>query len=71
MPFEPWGDVIKYGAIQMVRVGVPNESPRDKRPVQDKVTLEAIRNIEVTAGGRFFIDREGRAVYRSRYARNK
>ena len=34
-----------------------------------KVSLEAIRNIEITYGGRFYIDKSGNAVYESRYHR--
>jgi hypothetical protein len=45
-------------------------SPREAKPVQDIVTLEAIRNIEMGARGRFYIDEEGNAKYESRYARN-
>jgi len=69
-PFLAW-ELGKSGTWLIYEYTPPPLSPRNQRPVQDKVTLEAIRNIEVTAGGRFFIDREGRAVYRSRYARNK
>jgi len=69
-PFLAW-ELGKSGTWLIYEYTPPPLSPRNQRPVQDKVTLEAIRNIEVTAGGRFFVDREGRAVYRSRYARNK
>ena len=44
--------------------------PADETIVGDKVTLEAIRNIEFVYGGRFYIDKSGNAVYESRYHRN-
>lgn len=44
-------------------------SPRETVAVQDKITLEAIRNIEMAAKGRFYVDEEGNAVYDSRFAR--
>ena len=37
---------------------------------KDVVTLEAIRNLEMTAMSRFYVDREGNACFESRYARN-
>ena len=33
-------------------------------------TLQAIRNLEMTAMGRFYIDEEGNATYEDRFARN-
>lgn len=45
-------------------------SPREETTVEDKPTLELIRNVEMASQGRFFIDEEGNAVYKSRYARN-
>jgi len=45
-------------------------SPRRTVLVEDKITLESIRNIEMAVGGRFYINEEGIAVYKSRYARN-
>jgi len=45
-------------------------SPRRTEAVEDKITLETIRNVEMVAMGRFRVDKEGNAVYRSRYARN-
>jgi hypothetical protein len=45
-------------------------SPRRTLAVEDKITLETIRNVEMVAMGRFRVDKEGNAVYRSRYARN-
>jgi hypothetical protein len=64
MPFVPWGD-IKYGAIKMVGL-----SPRKTKPVEDKITLELIRNVEMSARGRAYIDNEGNFTYKSRHARN-
>ncbi|MCJ7669563.1 MAG: hypothetical protein MUO61_03480 [Dehalococcoidia bacterium] len=49
---------------------VPVPSPRDEHPVEDKVTLEAIRNVEMSGMGRFHVDEEGNARYESRFARN-
>jgi len=48
----------------------PIVSPRETVDIEDKITLECVRNVEMAAGGRFRIDKEGKAVYRSRYARN-
>lgn len=45
-------------------------SPREVTTVEDKPTLELIRNVEMASQGRFFIDEEGNAIYKSRYARN-
>lgn len=42
---------------------------KDKTIVPSKVTLEAIRNIEVQFGGRFYVDKGGNAVYESRFHR--
>ncbi len=42
----------------------------DKTIVGNKVSLEAIRNIEMVYGGRFLIDKSGNAKYESRYHRN-
>lgn len=46
------------------------DSPRETVLVEEKITLESIRNVEMAAGGRFYINAEGKAVYKSRYARN-
>lgn len=46
------------------------DAPRATVAVADKITLESVRNVEMAAGGRFFINEEGQAVYKSRYARN-
>lgn len=42
----------------------------DQTIIGDKVSLEAIRNLEIVYGGRFFIGKTGNAVYESRYHRN-
>ena len=42
----------------------------DQSIIGNKVTLEAIRNIEMQYGGRFFVDKSGNAVWQSRYHRN-
>ena len=47
----------------------PSLSPRRTIPVQDKITLELIRNIEMGAKSRFFINEEGKAIYKSRFGR--
>lgn len=47
----------------------PQISPRRIVDIDDKVTLETIRNIEMAARGRFYIDEEGKAKYKSRIAR--
>jgi len=44
-------------------------SERETVEVEDKITLEAIRNIEMSSKGQFYIDEEGNAVYKSRYGR--
>jgi hypothetical protein len=55
--FEEWGTAIL--------------SPRETKPVEDKVTLQLIREVEMSAGGgRFYIDKEGKARYESRFGRN-
>ena len=46
------------------------DSPRRTVAVEDKITLEAIRNVEMAAGGRFYVNEEGKAVYKSRFGRN-
>jgi len=46
------------------------DSPRRTVDVEDITPLEAIRNIEMAARGRFYTDEEGKAVYKSRYGRN-
>lgn len=38
--------------------------------LQDIVTLEAIRNVEMMGMGRFYIDEDGKAVYESRHNRS-
>lgn len=42
----------------------------DQTVIGNKVSLEAIRNLEIVYGGRFYINKSGNAVYESRYHRN-
>lgn len=44
-------------------------SPRQTVEVEDVISLEQIRNIEMAALGNFYIDHEGNAVYKSRFGR--
>jgi hypothetical protein len=37
---------------------------------RQRVSLEAIRNVEIVYGGRFFISKSGVATYQSRYHRS-
>ena len=46
------------------------DSPRIIHPIKDIVTLEALRNIEMSAVGRLYVNEEGKFVYESRYGRN-
>ena len=48
----------------------PPPSPRATQPIKDIVTLEALRNIEMSATGRLYVNEEGKFVYESRYGRN-
>lgn len=57
---DPYGDIIVYGAIQ--KVG-GTESPKTIG------TLEAIRNLEIVYGGRFYISKDGKATWESRFHR--
>jgi len=45
-------------------------SPRIFVPIEDKVALELVRNVEMSAGGRAFIDKEGNFHYDSRFGRH-
>ena len=74
-----WDFIVIWGILATINDGYPflwallseePESPRSILAVQDKITLESIRNIEMSARGRFRVDKDGNAVYRSRYARN-
>ena len=76
--FTNWDFVTIWGILSTINDGYPffyaleelPDSPRRTDPVEDKITLESIRNLEMVAMGRFRVDKEGNAVYRSRYARN-
>jgi len=75
-----WDFIIIWGINGITNDGYPffwvmppeplPDAPRATVAVQDKITLEAVRNVEMAAGGRFYINEEGNAVYKSRYARN-
>ena len=47
-----------------------NQDSVDQTIAGNKVSLEAIRNLEIVYGGRFYIGKTGNAVYESRYHRN-
>lgn len=75
-----WDFIILWGINGITNDGYPfhwtmppepmPDAPRRTVAVQDKITLESIRNIEMAAGGRCHVNEEGKFVYRSRYARN-
>lgn len=44
-------------------------SPRETKPIEDKITLELIRNVEMSAHGRAYVDKEGKFHYDSRFGR--
>jgi len=52
-----------YGAVSIT-------SPRLFVPIDHKVSLELVRNVEISAGGRAFIDKEGNFHYDSRFGRH-
>ncbi|MBU1173705.1 MAG: hypothetical protein KKD44_29395, partial [Proteobacteria bacterium] len=54
----------------LVQVTPKCEIIRDSLYPKEMVTLEAIRNVEMSARGRFYVDEDGNAKYESRYARN-
>lgn len=53
--------------FQLIIVHTP---PRLGTFVKDIVTLEALRNVEMSAQGRIYVDESGNLKYESRYARN-
>lgn len=75
-----WDFIIIWGINKITNAGYPfhwtmppeppPDAPRETVLVQDKITLECVRNVEMAAGGRFRIGKDGKAIYRSRYARN-
>ena len=75
-----WDFIIIWGINKITNAGYPfhwtmppeppPDAPRATVAVEDKITLECVRNIEMAAGGRFYINEEGNAVYKSRYGRN-
>lgn len=75
-----WDFIIIWGINGITNDGYPfhwamppedlPDAPRETVLVEDKITLESIRNVEMAAMGRFSINEEGEASYKSRYARN-
>jgi len=76
-----WDFIIIWGINGVTNDGYPfhwattppedlPDAPRETVLVEDKITLESIRNVEMAAMGRFSINEEGKAAYKSRYARN-
>ncbi len=49
---------------------IPAMPPLDQTIIGDKVSLEAIRNLEMTYGGRDYVSKAGLWVHESRYHRN-
>jgi hypothetical protein len=68
-PFLGWQEDL--ASTWAIYEGEP-ESPRRTatEPIEDKITLETIREMEMAAQSRFFIDEEGKATYKSRFARS-
>lgn len=58
-----------YGEDEVFITPSASESV-DETVIGHKVSLEAIRNIEIVYGGRFYIGKSGNAIYESRYHRN-
>jgi len=58
------------GDILSFRTPASLSGDQDQSVVASKVTLEAIRNLELVYGGRAYIDKSGNFVYESRYHRN-
>lgn len=58
------------GRITAVWLEAGVNSPRQTAPVEDIITLQAIRNVEMANRGHAFVDEEGNFVYKSRFARN-
>lgn len=75
-----WDFIIIWGINGITNDGYPfhwamppedlPDAPRETVLVEDKITLESIRNVEMAAMGRFSINEQGEASYKSRYARN-
>ncbi|MBU0791744.1 MAG: hypothetical protein KKC55_14940 [Gammaproteobacteria bacterium] len=64
LPADP--DLFPYLSV----TSIPASSPRRDTSTEDQIALKCVRNVEMAAGGRFYVDEEGKAVYKSRYARN-
>lgn len=67
-PYLGWQEDIFGSVWYMYGEGTPRRETEE--PVSDIVSLEALRNVEMSAQGRVFTDEEGNFVYKSRYARN-
>jgi len=59
-----------YPCLIDVNLCCPRSLGVDQTITGNKVSLEAIRNLEIVYGGRFYIDKSGNAAYESRYHRN-
>ena len=74
--FIGWDFVAIWGISPAINDGYPyfgqsiTPPPSPTYGGVDIPSLEAIRNIEMSAMGRFYIDEGGNAVYESRFARN-
>ena len=61
---------VGYDAVYVYTYTIPLSPPADNTIVKPKVSLEAIRNIEMSTMGRVYVDEQGNFTYESRYARN-
>ncbi len=59
-----------YPCLIGVNLCCPQQQVVDRTIVGNKVSLEAIRNLEIVYGGRFYMSKSGDATYESRYHRN-
>ena len=68
------GDILSYPVCSTYAAGGDGEDAVTGWPYSANYTdipaIEAIRNIEMSAGGRFYIDHAGNATYESRFARS-
>jgi len=67
---HPSGDWVYGQDKTWVVIRGPISPPADNTIVKPKVSLEAIRNIEMSTMGRIYVDEQGNFTYESRYARN-
>ena len=70
-PFLSW-EIGSSPVWLITSAAIPDvpDSPRRTVDVEDIITLQAIRNLQMSALGEFYIDEEGYVVYSSRYGRN-